>query len=125
MSYDIDDEIKMLSKTQLELEYLEANNKIGNLVAEVERLKQENEKTKQFWYEHLEQEKELFRFKIEQLREALKMCSPWEAYVPESTNIWMPCCKFCRHISVQDITLEESMKYHTDDCEYVKLTQEA
>jgi hypothetical protein len=74
--------------------------------AENERLKCENEYIKRFWYQHMEDEKKLHKFRIEQLKEALRKCSPFGLMShPEAK------CNFC---GMDD-------EHHTDDCEYVRL----
>lgn len=54
----------------------------------------------------------------ERLKESLRKCSPLEQRtLVEETGVWCFCCKFCRQIQASD-----TREFHTENCEYVRLT---
>jgi vacuolar-type H+-ATPase subunit I/STV1 len=113
---------------QIGFENVKLRSEKENLVEEVDRLQQENEQireaneqlrqtnnkleldiehTKRFWYDHMQEEKQLSNMRMNVLREALRKLSPYGRMShPEAV------CKFCN-----------SQEYdgHTDDCEYMRL----
>lgn len=90
-------------------------------VAEVERLKQdlnimlEQEEKRQGFTDAVMDENNKLNIENNQLREALRMCSPY-GFIPWATSYENRCtlCKFCR--------VPEG-NGHTDDCEYIRLTE--
>ena len=86
---------------------------VDNLIAEVERLKEENEQLRKEYAEQVQillDDMKPLNFDINELRQALKLCSPLDVYTVEETGLLVPFCKFCRAII-----------YHADNCEYVRL----
>lgn len=97
-------------------------NEFDKLKKENEQLQKENEQlrqsnnqleidiehTKRFYYDHMQDEKELYSARIEQLRQALAKCN--------NERIWCYSC----NASMGNLIYGEK---HEDDCEYIKLTK--
>jgi len=69
----------------------------------IEKLKEEIEQTKKFWYEHLEGVNKLHYLRVEQLKHALII-------------------RGCYHDGFCDFCGWHEAHPHADDCEYVRLT---